>query len=144
MASHKVLKGVAHNFAHSFISLMNFDSEDYILGHIQTVALKTKKSILNIDFISGIIEPEEYKTAPIVNSIHRYMRSFYDFAKGGGSDINFVTSIKMKIQFDINKSRECPFHNGRIENPYICDIEIIDDSNKLYTAHFEDWWYPET
>ena len=47
MTSHKPLKSVSHNFGHSFISLMNYIHDDYILGHLLKQARLTTDNIEN-------------------------------------------------------------------------------------------------
>ena len=53
MTSHKPLKSVSHNFGHSFISLMNYVNDDYVLGHLLRQARKTTLNKLTIDVLQN-------------------------------------------------------------------------------------------
>jgi len=50
----------------------------------------------------------------------------------------------MVIEFDLQKTRPYLSDNKYWENPFICEITIIDDRGKLYQHKHEGWWFPET
>ena len=143
MKSYKVIKSIAHNLGHSFTSLMNYHGTDYVLGHILRAAKSTGKDTLEVDFLAGTAEPPELLVAPVRESVGWYCKTFADFVNRSGSNIDLIVSAKMTLIYDLNINRPYP-HNPRItENPYICDVEIIDNRNEEHFAHFEGWWFPE-
>lgn len=143
MAQYKTLKSVAHNFGHSFLSLMNFYKDDYTLGHIQKQMMLTGLNKLEIDILKNEIKPIELLTDPIQKSIDGYIKWFPKLIKDSKSDLDLIKEAKLTIEFDLSKSRICSFAPENKENPYICISSIIDDRDKEYKYEFQDWWFPE-
>ncbi len=142
MISHKPLRSVSHNFGHSFISLMNYINDDYFLGHLLRQARKTKLNKLTVDILNDNAEPKGLLTSEIRTSIKHYCDWFPTLVTGSGSTMDYVTSATMTIEFDLGTSR--PYNDTLTENPFSCDIVIVDDRGKEYRHRHEGWWYPET
>ena len=134
MRSHKPLKSVSHNFGHSFISLMNYINDDYFLGHLLKQVKKTKLNRLSVDILRNIAEPTELLTNQIKSSIEYWNKWFPTLVESSGST----------MEFDLEKTRPFPNDNRIIENPFTCEIIIIDDRGKKYKHKHEGWWFPET
>lgn len=143
MAQYKTLKSVAHNFGHSFLSLMNYYKDDYTLGHIQKQMLLTGLNKLEIDILKNEAKPLELLTEPIQKSIDGYIKWFPKLIKDSKSDLELVKEARLTIEFDLTKSRTCSFAPDYTENPYLCISRIIDDRGKEYKYEFNDWWFPE-
>jgi hypothetical protein len=144
MISHKPLKSVSHNFGHSFISLMNYINDDYFLGHLLKQARITNINRLEVDILKNTAEPKELLTRPILDSIGYWNKWFPSLVQNSGSTMDYVSSAKMVIEFDLQKTRPYLRDNKYWENPFICEITIIDDRGKLYKHKHEGWWFPET
>lgn len=144
MKSHKSLKSVSHNFGHSFISLMNFINDDYFLGHLLKQARKTKCNKLTIDILKNIASPTELITDQIRLSIEHWNKWFPTLVESSGSTMDYVSSAIMIIEFDLKQTRPYPSDNSFTENPFTCEIVIIDDRGKEYKHKHEGWWFPET
>ena len=144
MTSHKPLKSISHNFGHSFISLMNYVKDDYILGHLLNQARQTKLNRLTVDILKNVAEPKELLTNEIKSSIEHWNKWFPILVKNSGSTMDFVSSVTMIIEFDLQQTRR-PYTNivNCIESPFICEIVIIDDRGKEYKHKHEGWWFPE-
>lgn len=143
MPRYKVLKAVAHNIGHSFTSLMNFANDDYIMGHILSLARRSGCGTLTIDFVSGKAKPPELLAEPVSRSTARYIEWFWKFVEREGSDRSYVRSASLTLHYDISIERPHPSWPGCTESPYRCDVLITDVRGKDYSAHFEGWWYPE-
>ena len=143
MTSHKALKSVSHNFGHSFISLMNYINDDYFLGHLLKQARKTKLARLDVDILKNTAKPIELLTTPIRESVNYWNNWFPSLVENSGSTMDFVNSATMMIEFDLQKIRQCPHDNKLIENPFTCEIKILDDRGKEYKYKHEGWWFPE-
>jgi len=143
MTSHKPLKSISHNFGHSFISLMNYINDDYLLGHLLKQARLTNLSKLTIDILNSKAEPIELMTSPISSSVDRYIKWFPELVSSSGSTMNFVSSATMTIEFELNKTRPYSIHKNIFESPYTCEIVIIDDRGKEYKHKHSGWWFPE-
>lgn len=144
MISHKPLKSISHNFAHSFLSLMNYSIDDYVLGHLLKQARLTKLNKLVIDVLHNSAEPSELITAAIKSSINGYNNWFPELVINSGSAMKFVSSATLTIEFDLSQSRTTSHGNTITENPYRCEMTIIDDRGKEYKQVQQGWWYPET
>lgn len=143
MPSHKTLKSVSHNFGHSFVSYMNYMETDYFLGLLQSEMQKSNINRLEVDILKNESSPEELLTRKIQKSINAWNKSFPDLVTNSGSSMDFIESAKMTIEFDLNKTRLFPHDNQFTENPYVCEIMIIDDNGKEYKKEQTGWWFPE-
>jgi hypothetical protein len=144
MTSHKPLKSVSHNFGHSFISLMNYVFDDYLLGHLLKQARTVKINKLRVDLINNHAEPKELLTDPITSSINRYCNWFPNLVKDSGSTMDFVISATMTIEFDLENSRPHHTDDDFVENPFSCEVIILDDQGKEHRHKHSGWWFPET
>jgi len=140
----KLLKSISHNFGHSFISLMNYINDDYFMGHVLKQARKTKCNKLTVDILENLAEPSELLTDPIKSSIEHWNKWFPTLVKSSGSTMDYVSSAKMTIEFELNLARPHLGNKGFIESPFVCEIVIIDDRGKEYIRKHEGWWFPET
>lgn len=143
MAKRKTLKSVVHSFADSFISTLNWWENDYVMGHILTAARETGKTTLDVDLLSGHIEPEEFLRVPIVGSIAYRCADFPRLVERSGSDPNFVTAAHMSIEFGI-ATEEAVAHAPHLkQSPFVCTVSLTDDRGRTYEPVRKDWWYPE-
>ena len=69
MARYKVLKSVAHSFAHSFTSLMNYSGDDYVMGHLLRRAEDIGEPALAVDVLTGKAEPGALLTRDVAQSV---------------------------------------------------------------------------
>ena len=144
MTSHKPLKSVSHNFGHSFISFMNYINGDYFLGHLLKQARQTNCNKLTVDVLTNAVEPIELLTDQIKQSIEHWNKWFPTLVESSGSSIVFVRSAKVIIEFDLKQTRPYANNLEYLENPFICEVVIIDDRGKEYKRKHEGWWFPET
>lgn len=144
MTSHKPLKSVSHNFGHSFISFMNYINGDYFLGHLLKQARQTNCNKLTVDVLTNAVEPIELLTDQIKQSIEHWNKWFSTLVESSGSSIVFVRSAKVIIEFDLKQTRPYANNLEYLENPFICEVVIIDDRGKEYKRKLEGWWFPQT
>jgi hypothetical protein len=143
VAKHKTLQSVVNSFADSFTSLMNYSHTDYVMGHILTAARETGKSRLDVDLLTGHIEPDEFLRESIVSSIAYPCAYFPELVQRSKSDPVFVASARMTIEFDITTEQPVPGARPLKESPFVCTVSVVDDRGKTYEAVRKDWWYPE-
>jgi hypothetical protein len=139
MARHKPLKSVAKSIAHSFTSALNYQDDDYVMGHLVEIAQRTGSSSFEFDVLAGQGGPADALPEAVRTSIEGYRRRFADLVKRSQSDPAFVTSARMRIDFDVAKTRP---RGGAAESPYTCTVHIVDDRGKRYSAAVEGWWSP--
>ena len=142
MARVKVLKGVAHNVGSSFTSLMNYASDDYSMGHILRFARESGIDTLTIDLLNGQGNPDRLLKEPISGLPSWYSKMFLRLVESAGSDRKLIQSATIKVTYDLRRNRPSPVP-GEPQNPYTCDVSIVDIRGKDYTAHFNGWWFVE-
>lgn len=143
MARYKVLKGVAHNIGHSFVSLMNYAVDDYVMGHLLRFARQTRQDTLTIDFVSGEAEPSGLLQEPISQVPSRYTEFFWELVQRHGSDRSLVRDASLTVKFDLSVERPVRVAPQFKHSPFTCDVQITDIRGVDYRAHFDGWWYPE-
>lgn len=143
MASHKVLKSVARSVADSFTSLMNYRDDDYVMGHLLTAARASGASSLHVDLLRGVGTPAELMVAPVSASVMNYCASFPGLVQRSGSDIAFVQTAELTLEYDLSVSRPYRREPSLIESPYVCSVDIQDDRGRRYASRLTGWWFPE-
>lgn len=143
MAQYKVLKSIAHNFGHSFISLMNYMYDDYMMGHIVKAARVSGQSRLILNILSKSWEPTELITPIIAKNLEHKCNYFPQLVISSNSKMECIQDARMDIFIDLNRERPNKSNPEFIENYFELVVEIIDDRGKSYRTEFKDWWYPE-
>ena len=123
---------------------MNYVNDDYFLGHLQKQIRNTNECKLKIDILKNNAEPKILLTKEVKTSIENWTKWFPSLVEKGGSTMEFISSAIMTIEFDLEKSRPYLGNQDYMENPFICEIIIIDDRGKTYKQRQEGWWFPET
>lgn len=144
MPSYKVLTSIAHNFGHSFTSLMNYRADDYVMGHLLRTARQTGEPKLRVDILAAKASPDALLIPPVQGSIHDHCLRFPELVARQGSDIALIGSAVMEISFDLGRRRPVPDNPRFEESPYTCRVEIVDNRGKPWLAELRDWWYPES
>ena len=144
MASHKKLQSVSRSIADSFTSLMNYSANDYVMGHLLKAARTSGMSRLDVDLLSGIASPNGLLVKPVARSVDAYCQDLSSLVRRSGSDMAFVRSASLSVEFDISISRPYSRAPQLSESPYTCVVRIEDDRGKIYESELKGWWYPET
>jgi hypothetical protein len=122
---------------------MNYINDDYFLGHLLKQARATNINKLHIDILRNEIFPEQLITTPIRNSIQCRNKWFPSLVESSGSSMEYIKSAVMTIEFDLNDTRSNSILHNISENPFSCEMLIIDDRGKEYKYKHEGWWFPE-
>jgi hypothetical protein len=139
MPRYKVLKGVAHNIGHSFTSVTNYVDNDFTLGHVLRFARETGLNVLTIDLLAATGQPSELLREPISNVPQWYGKMFRSMVASSGSDSALIKTATLTLRYDLTNTIPGP----PPQNPYVCEISILDDRGKDHKARFADWWYVE-
>jgi hypothetical protein len=143
MARYKVLKSVAHSVGHSFTSLLNYDRDDYVMGHLLRTARGTNESTLTVDLLTGTAEPGVLLVPSVADSVSRYVRWFPELVASHLTNIRYVRTAKMIVAFDLSRRRPARYAPDCEESPFVCRVEIEDDRGKIWESEIRDWWFPE-
>jgi hypothetical protein len=143
MARYKVLKSVAHSIGHSFASTLNYDTDDYVMGHLLRRAREVREPTLLVDLLTGEAGPGALMTAPLQRAVARYVAWLPDLVHRHFSDMVFVSGARMTVQFDLAVERPNRYAPACRESPFVIRVEIEDDRGKRWVAEQKDWWFPE-
>lgn len=143
MSRYKTLGSVAHNFGHSFTSLMNYRDGDYVMGHLLVRARATGAPRLEIDLLAGSIRPEAYRHRSVAPAIQQYIQWFPELVTQHDSSLELIQSATMTVTYDLGREQVSVALPGERSSPYVVKVEIVDDRGKNWDAEFSGWWVPE-
>jgi hypothetical protein len=142
LASHKTLNGVVRSVAESFVSLMNYWDDDYVMGHVVRAAWATGATDLKADLLTGHVEPTGLATGNVLHSIAGYVDRLPSLVHSSNSDMAFVCSASLELTVDPTRRRPQP-GTPFFESPFTCTVSIVDERGRTYSYTVSDWWYPE-
>jgi len=87
---------MAHNFGHSFVSLMNYVGEAHIVDEIRRVIAQFHEP-LHINFLDGTIIPNTAQTDLLVASVRIYQSSFAQHALSHDVDPSSIHQLELAI-----------------------------------------------
>lgn len=140
MPKFKVLKSVAHNLAHSYLSLMNYIDDEYTVERIFQIAKIERLEEIKIDVLKEVIEPPPFATKQIMLSLTYLKKNLISLLESEHMTLEHIESCSITIRFDLNnikKSDKVP----DLELPtYSCLSEIVDINGKHHSASVVEWW----
>jgi hypothetical protein len=141
MASHKTLKSVVRSLAESLTGLLNYHTNDFVMGHVVYAAWQTGATEFRVDLLSGVTTSSALLVPRVRDSVARYVEWFPDIVRRSNSDLDFVTEAELAVSVDptIRRARG----KGLQESPFKCTVRIVDDRGKVYSHCISDWWFPE-
>ena len=144
MAKYKVLKAVAHNVGHSFLSDMNYVGTGsrftMVPELIFQTARKERVTAFHLDLINQVIEPEAFDIPEINESAGYYRKMLWNQVDNQGADPAFVRAADLWIRFDL-ESRRTSRYVGHAELPvFSCEVTIIDDRGHSHVGRPDHWW----
>jgi hypothetical protein len=139
MPSYKVLRSVAHNVAHSYLSLMNYRAGGYVVEHLHSTAHRAGEPRVEIDVKRGTIEPQPFRTPVLLESVADLQRWFGPLVHSQGAALDMVASARITIVFDLDQTFRSPTTGHELEL-YRCESMIVDDRGKHHVADVPEWW----
>ena len=132
MARYKVLKSVAHNFAASFASVMNYAGNEYAMCHLVRRAHLTGSKRFRLDVLARMAGPLELLSAPMVRSCEAYCKDFGRLVTASGSALDMIDSAQVQVNVALGrvvggKSKEL---YGRVT----ATMRIKDDRGREYVG----------
>jgi hypothetical protein len=151
MTNYRILKSVAHNWAHSFLSGGNFAADTIMTQLLFETARELRQSSIMINPLAGTIDPEQAATSSIRNVLANLPFHFEQALKSQGCAIDMVTSVELHINFDFQQP--CPkysdirpgvWYSSEVRMPeaptYIAHVRIIDSSRREYNSEVKEFW----
>jgi hypothetical protein len=142
MATHKTLKSVVRNLAESFISLMNYRGDDYVLGHVVFAAWQSGGTGFRADLLTGAVDVSPLLVPTVRDSVASYVKWLPEMVRRSNSDPSFVAEAELLVTVDPH-TRRTHGTSGFFESPFTCTVWIVDDRGKEYSHRISGWWYPE-
>jgi hypothetical protein len=136
----KVLRNVAHNFGHSFVSLLNYHGDDHVMSWLVREALFTGEPELRFDVLTGHAPPSRLLLPPVEASIDRYVSWFPRLLETHRLTIDIVARAELRLRFDLARYTESAVERTA-ELPFDCWVTITDDQETERIGHVRDWWY---
>jgi hypothetical protein len=117
---YKVLKSIAHNFSHSFMSGMNYVDDGYVMHDLLQVARNADGERVSIHWIPDSI-PERTFPARVMKSIALYKQWLPGHIQRAGGSIESIREFRTDIFVKRNKQMAVEAH-------------LVDDRGKKYVC----------
>lgn len=138
---YRLLKGVAHNFGHSFVSRENHDRAggDYVIGQLARAAVSSGEPELFMDVLARQAGPPPLLTPAVRRSLTRYAGWFPELLRSHGIAAEAVTSATLRVRFDLSRV-DAPGRTGPFMLAYRCVVQITDDRGRVHTGTVPGAW----
>lgn len=138
---YKVLKGVARNFGHSFVSRENYDhgANDYVIGQLARAAVASGEPELRVDVLACRAEPRPLLTPVVRQSLVHYAGWFPRLLHSHGIPAEAVTGATMRVRFDLSRA-DTPGFTGTHRLPFLCVVHITDDRGRVHEGTVDGAW----
>lgn len=141
MAQYKVLKSVAHNVAHSYLSLMNYRGGDYVVCQLFRAAKAAAQPHVRIDVLKCELSPSSILTPSLLESVKSCRDWFPRLLQSEGTALDMVSQATIDLEFDFESSdRYEQAKPGSHQEYYKCRSIIIDDRGVEHEALVPEWW----
>ena len=136
---YKLLKSVAHNWAASFNSTLNYYRTDYGMGHLCRIAVETGTPEFEVDLLSGKASPELFLSDAVKSCLGEWLPKFEEILKKEVPDVGAVAAASFRVHFDLQGVLRS---SGQTEFTVPCTlaVSITDDRGTSHCARIEDKW----
>lgn len=117
---YKRINSAIHNFAHSFVSLMNYVDGEYIIDLLPKLLRETPRHEIRISLLNGTIEPQRDFHPAFLKSIGYYRNRVVSHLESENVGPEILRSLEFILFADI-------------DGP-ICRVEAIDDRGVAHTS----------
>ena len=118
---YKILKSVAHNFSHLFVSYMNYVDDGYVIDDLLQLARKVNGERIKINWIPDTAS-EQYLTPRVVNSVAGYKEWLPKFFENSGASVDVIREFRTDIFLKPNKGIKV-------------EAYLVDDRGKEYVCN---------
>lgn len=132
MAKLKLLRSIGHNTVHSYLSLMNYVEDDYMINYLHKHAKANDNDSINIDILNEAITPAAISHSIITESLFDLRTDFLRLLEVEGLDVTDVVSATVNLKFLKT--------NENIGRHYDCIVEIVDKNQKVHSIIVKEWW----
>jgi hypothetical protein len=137
---YKRIGSAAHNYAHSFVSLLNYGPDNYVMTYLAHAAATSGEPELRVDLLSGAAEPAALLTAPVLRSIDGYVRWFPRHLESMNVSIGAIRRATLRVRFDLEGRRLSTHYPASVLCPFESSVEVEDDRGKVHLGTVRDEW----
>lgn len=137
---YKHIRSAAHNFAHSFSSLMNYHAADYVMSHLARAAIASGEPELRVDLLTGHAEPEALLPPAVRESIGWYQARFPHHLQSHNVAVDAIRRATLRVRFDLERRTASAVHPGMDRLPFESAVEVEDDRGTLHVGTVRDEW----
>ena len=118
---YSVLKSVAHNFSHSFVSYMNYVDDGYVIDDLRQLARKADGERISVHWIPDST-PQAHLPRRVLKSIANYKAWLPDHVRNSGASIEAIREFRTDIFLKSNKQ-------------IAVEAYLLDDRGKEYVCN---------
>ena len=137
---YKRIQSAAHNYAHSFVSLLNYGPDNYVMSYLAHAAFTSGEPELRVDLLSGEAGPEPLLVEPVRRSVAGYVRRFPEHLESMGLSVDAVRRATLRVRFDLARRSESVRYSHSIRYPFEAAVEVEDDRGKVHVGTVRDEW----
>jgi hypothetical protein len=137
---YKAIKSAAHNYAHSFVSLLNYGPDNYVMSYLAHAAAASGEPELRVDLLSGAAEPAPLLTAPVLRSIQGYVQCLPRHLESMNITAGAIRRATLRVRFDLEGRRASVQYLGSVVYPFESSVEMEDDRGKVHLGTVHDEW----
>ena len=138
MPRYSVLKSVAHNFAHSFVSVMNQVGNDTTMCHLVRRSRRTKRRVFRVDVLKRSLGPTDLVTTRIARAVGSYCDDFGRLITRGGAALDMVSQARLVVRIAHGRVIGAP--SRQLHARITAEMTIVDDRGKVHLgSHTEDY-----
>jgi alpha-amylase/alpha-mannosidase (GH57 family) len=147
MAKYKNIKSAIHNWAHSFLSIENYDEKGYFLKELYEAAKSENAEQITINVLSEQITPESVKTDRVETFLKRCRESFNKQLQSQSVNPEMVTEAILKLNYNFSAplaslvgfSFRDPWKAPEAAT-YTTEIMAVDNRGSKHHAMLQEWW----
>lgn len=118
---HKVLKSIAHNFSHSFVSYMNYFDDGHVVDDLLQLARKANGERISIQWIPDSPIAKAFPPR-VVKSITHYRNWLPTHVQNAGASFEAIREFRTDIFLKANKQ-------------VAVEAYLLDDRGKAYVCN---------
>lgn len=115
---YKVLKSITHNFAHAFVSSMNYVDAGHVVDDLRQLARNAKGERVTIQWVPDS-PPDKHLPSRVQKSIGYYKEWLPQFVEREGGSLETIREFKTAVFLKANRQA-------------VIEAHLIDDRGKKY------------
>jgi hypothetical protein len=147
MAKYKNIKSAIHNWAHSFLSIENYDEKGYFLKELYEAAKSVNAEEITLNVLSEQITPNNVNTDRVKSFLKRCRESFINQLQGQNVKPEMISEATLTLNYDFSSplanlvgfSFRDPWKAPEAAT-YTTEIIVVDDRGVKHHATLQEWW----